>query len=132
MLVGKLRRLRRIADQHAEHFRSDGITRLFAMLETELSDEYFALVEQHLKQLQFRKGVLVSGQLGMGNKARNYVLRKPDQDQRNWVARLLQQPLATHSIFILAMIRVHRRWPICRTGASTTSQMRRPSRRIIS
>ena len=92
MLVGKLRRLRRIADQHAEHFRSDGITRLFAMLETELSDEYFALVEQHLKQLQFRKGVLVSGQLGMGNKARNYVLRKPDQDQRNWVARLLQQP----------------------------------------
>jgi DNA mismatch repair ATPase MutS len=92
MLIGKLRRLRRIADHYAQHFQSDGITRLFAMLEAELSDEYFTVVEQHLKRLQFRKGVLVSAQLGMGNKARNYVLRKPRQDQRNWIARLLQPP----------------------------------------
>jgi len=91
MLVGKLRRLRRMADHHAESFQSDGITRLFAMLETELSDEYFASIEQHLKRLQFRNGVLVSAQLGKGNKATNYVLRKPRQDQRNWVARLLRQ-----------------------------------------
>jgi DNA mismatch repair ATPase MutS len=92
MLTGKLRRLRRIADRHAEHFQSDGITRLFAMLAMELSDEYFAVVEQHLKQLKFRNGVLVSAQLGKGNKAKNYVLRKPRHDQRNWVARLLQRP----------------------------------------
>ncbi len=92
MLIGKLTRLRRIADHHAEHFESDGITRLFAMLETELSDEYFATIEQHLKRLQFRNGVLVSAQLGMGNKATNYVLRKPRHDQRNWIARLLQRP----------------------------------------
>ena len=92
MLIGKLTRLRRIADHHAEHFQSDGITRLFAMLETELSDEYFATIEQHLKRLQFRNGVLVSAQLGMGNKATNYVLRKPRHDQRNWIARLLQRP----------------------------------------
>lgn len=92
MLVGKLRRLRRVAYQHGVHFQSDGIKRLFATLERELSDEYFATVEQHLKRLQFHKGVLVSAQLGMGNKARNYVLRKPRRDQRNWVARLLHQP----------------------------------------
>jgi DNA mismatch repair ATPase MutS len=91
MLMGKLRRLRRIADQHTRHFQSDGIARLFAMLATELSDEYFATIEQHLKRLQFRNGVLVSAQLGKGNKASNYVLRKPRRDQRNWIARLLQQ-----------------------------------------
>lgn len=92
MLVGKLRRLRRIADQYAQHFPSEGITRLFAMLKTELSDEYFATVEQHLKRLQFRNGILVSTGLGKGNKAASYVLRKPNHDQRNWVARLLQRP----------------------------------------
>jgi DNA mismatch repair ATPase MutS len=91
MLVSKLRRLRRIADHHAERFKSDGITRMFTMLETELNDEYFALIEQHLKRLQFRIGVLVSAQLGKGNKTANYVLRKPRHDQRNWVARLLQR-----------------------------------------
>jgi DNA mismatch repair ATPase MutS len=92
MLIGKLRRLRRIADQYAQHFRSDGITRLFAMLATELGDEYFANVEQHLKRLQFRNGILVSAQLGKGNKATSYVLRKPRHEPRNWIARLLQQP----------------------------------------
>src|SRR6266568_4966076 len=92
MLIGKLRRLRRIADQYAQHFQSDGITRLFAMLAMELSDEYFAVVEQHLKRLKFRNGILVSTQLDKGNKATNYVLRKPRHDPRNWIARLLQQP----------------------------------------
>src|SRR5712691_5447940 len=91
-LMGKLRRLRRIADQRAQHFQSDGITRLFAMLEAELSDEYFAAVEQHLKQLQFRNGILVSAQLGAGNKPASYVLRRPRQDKRSWIARLLQRP----------------------------------------
>ncbi len=92
MLVGKLRRLRRIADQHAAGFRSDGLARMFAMLKTELSDEYFALIEMHLKRLKFRNGVLVSAQLGKGNKATKYVLRRPRHDRRNWVARLLQRP----------------------------------------
>jgi DNA mismatch repair ATPase MutS len=92
MLIGKLRRLRRIADRHAGDFPSYGVARLFAMLATELSDEYFATIEQHLKRLQFRRGVLVSAQLGKGNKAANYLLRKPHHDQRNWILRLLQRP----------------------------------------
>jgi hypothetical protein len=92
MLVGRLRQLRSIADRNAPHFHSDGIARLFAMLATELSDDYFAIVEQHLKRLQFRKGILVSAHLGKGNKAANYMLRKPRLDRRNWVVRLLQRP----------------------------------------
>jgi DNA mismatch repair ATPase MutS len=91
MFVGMLKMLRAIADQHAEKFESDGFSRLFAMLRHELSDEYFARIEKHLKQLRFRKGVLISAELGHGNKGTNYVLRKPHEDKRNWIARLLSQ-----------------------------------------
>jgi DNA mismatch repair ATPase MutS len=91
MFVGMLKTLRAIADHHAGKFESDGFSRLFAMLRQELSDEYFARIEKHLKQLKFRKGVLISAELGHGNKGTNYVLRKPHEDKRNWIARLLSQ-----------------------------------------
>jgi DNA mismatch repair ATPase MutS len=91
MFVGILKRLRSIADQYAEKVESDGCSRLFQMLRQELSDEYFARVEKHLRQLKFRKGVLISAELGRGNKATNYALRNPNEDKRSWIARLLSQ-----------------------------------------
>jgi len=91
MFVGMLKTLRALADRHAEKFESDGFSRLFAMLRQELSDEYFTSIEKHLKQLRFRKGVLISAELGQGNKGTNYVLRKPHEDKRGWIARLLSQ-----------------------------------------
>jgi DNA mismatch repair ATPase MutS len=92
MFVGKLKRLRHIADQYANQFQSDGLLRLFAMLRAELDDDYFAKIGDHLKQLRFRSGVLISAELGKGNKGTNYVLRKPNDDKRNWVLRVLQGP----------------------------------------
>lgn len=91
MFVGKLKRLRRIADEHAAHFQADGFARLFAMLRAELGDEYFAAIEDHLRRLKFRWGVLVSAELGKGNKGTHYVLRRPHNDKRNWVVRLLRK-----------------------------------------
>ena len=91
MFVGMLKALRAIADRHGEKFESDGFSRLFAMLRQELSDEYFARIEKHLKQLKFRKGVLISAQLGQGNKGTKYALRKSHEDRRNWYLRLLPQ-----------------------------------------
>lgn len=91
MFVGKLRRLRRIADQNAGQFRSDGFARLFAMLKAELDDNYFAAIEDHLQRLKFRWGVLISAELGQGNKGSKYVLRRPHRDTRNWFLRLLQR-----------------------------------------
>jgi DNA mismatch repair ATPase MutS len=90
MFVGMLKRLRRIADQYAGKFESEGFSRLFATLQQELSDDYFAAIERHLQRLKFRHGVLVSAILGKGNKATGYVLRKPNEDQRDWIARILQ------------------------------------------
>ena len=86
--VGMLKQLRSIADQDADRFSSEGFTSLFAILKQELSDEYLAEIEKHLRQLRFRGGVLVSAELGKGNKGRDYVLRKPEEDNRSWLARL--------------------------------------------
>jgi hypothetical protein len=77
ILVSALKKLRSIADEYSEQFVSDGFATLFAMLKRELSDEYFAMVEGHLKALKFRDGVLISAGLGKGNKGVHYVLRRP-------------------------------------------------------
>jgi DNA mismatch repair ATPase MutS len=89
MFAGKLKALRSITDEHARRFESDGFKRLFAMLQGELSDDYFAEIERHLANLRFRRGVLVSAALGKGNKAIDYVLRRPHEDSRIWIERLL-------------------------------------------
>ena len=45
MFAGLLKKLRNIADEHAESFESEGFTVFFAMLKRELADEYFASVQ---------------------------------------------------------------------------------------
>ncbi len=51
-------------------------------------DEYFATIQYHLKQLRFQHGVLISAELGEGNKGINYVLRKPNPRDGSWLDRL--------------------------------------------
>jgi hypothetical protein len=75
LFVGLLRRLRAVADDHGESFASEGFTTLFASLRRELSDDYFAQVEEHLERLRFPDGVLISAHLGPGLKPSRYVLR---------------------------------------------------------
>ena len=77
MFVRHAKKVRNIADEHADQFESEGFTAFFAMLKKELGDEYFASVQNHLRELKFRDGVLISAELGKGNKGTNYVLRKP-------------------------------------------------------
>jgi DNA mismatch repair ATPase MutS len=84
--VDVLKRLRAIAEQQAEQFSSEGFARFFAMLRRELADDYLHTVEQHLRELQFRRGLLQSAELGKGDKARNYVVRR-SREQR-WTERL--------------------------------------------
>lgn len=86
--IPMLRHLRSIADEHAGKFRSGGLSRLFAMLQAELDDDYFAEISDHLHELQFRDGVLLSARLGPGNKGIDYVLRRPTENDRGWLHRL--------------------------------------------
>jgi hypothetical protein len=86
LFLGILKRLRAIADNQAGRFRSEGFARFFAMLATELDDEYFLTVEAHLQELRFRRGALLSAELGKGNKGIRYVLRRAPK--LNWRERL--------------------------------------------
>lgn len=97
MFVGTLKRLRKMAEQHATKFSSEAFSRLLSMLLHELSDQYFAEIEDHLSRLKFRSGVLVSAQLGQGNKGRNYVLRRPARDDRGWLGRLFGEKPKSYS-----------------------------------
>jgi hypothetical protein len=87
--VQYLERLAAIARVSAPGFDSDGFTRLFAMIERELSDEYLATVRSHLAELKFRRGVLVSAELGEGNRGTRYVLRKERGAPQGWLDRVL-------------------------------------------
>jgi hypothetical protein len=88
-LIAMLRRLRDLAETQAAQFESKGFTVLFATLEKELTDEYFASVHDHLVQLKFRSGVLASASLGEGNAGTNYVLRQARGKGLNWFERIL-------------------------------------------
>lgn len=97
MFVRALRRLRRMADQHVNEFRSEGFSRLLSMLRAELGNDYFGEIEQHLRNLKFHQGVLTSAGLGNGNKGRNYILRRPHRDERGWLTRLLAEKPPSYS-----------------------------------
>ncbi len=99
--VARLRQLRKIADDHAGNFRSDGMRTLFATLQRELDDGYFEEISYHLKQLRFRAGVLISAELDRDNSGINFALRAPWEARRRWTERLGIGPRTTYS-FTLA------------------------------
>ena len=84
--VDVLQRVRALADEHAAGFRSPGFTRFFAMLQEELSDDYLATIEDHLRELEFKHGLLESAALAPGNRGTGYVVRR--QRERRWTERL--------------------------------------------
>lgn len=86
LLAVLLKRLRRVADEEAEGFESDGFTRFFALVREELSDDYLREVDAKLKELKFSGGVLMSAELGGGTKGKNYILRRPKT--KRWFERL--------------------------------------------
>ncbi|MGA8481320.1 MAG: hypothetical protein WB696_25410 [Chthoniobacterales bacterium] len=100
MSVTMLKKLRNVAAEHANRFESEGFTALFAMLKKELGDEYFAKVQNHLGQLKFRGGVLVSAELGKGSKGTNYILRKPPDRKQSWMNRILAQARPVYSFHL--------------------------------
>jgi hypothetical protein len=97
MFVGLLQQLKQIADEHAAEFESQGFQRFFAMIQQELTDDYFALVRNHLKELKFRGGVLLSAELGKANEGTNYLLHKSNHNDRNWLKRIFARKSPIYS-----------------------------------
>jgi hypothetical protein len=115
MLVAALRQLRGVGTYNAKRFSSEGFKTLFEMLDRELSDEYFARIEDHLKRLEYQGGVLVSAELGESNKGVNYTLRKPKDKTGNWIAQLMKPKPESYTIHLQ---------PRDESGANALAQLR--------
>ena len=100
MFVGLLKKLKQLAEDHADAFESEGFTAFFAMLNRELDEDYFARVQQHLRALKFPHGVLISAGLGQGNKGTKYVLRQLPGKRQNWIERILAEKPSTFGFTI--------------------------------
>ena len=85
--VALLRKLRGMAEREAPRFRSAGFTELFAMLQRELSEEFLASIEEHLILSRYRKGLLLSAELGASNECRGLVVRKDPERKQGWMDR---------------------------------------------
>src|ERR1700746_2065822 len=70
------------------------------MLRMELADNYFASIQDHLQQLKFNNGVLISAQLGKGNKATDYALRKLRENSKIWLLQFLKPKTAAYTYFV--------------------------------
>jgi DNA mismatch repair ATPase MutS len=81
--------LRKIADTKKENFRSEGFKRFFEMVQKELDDEYISLVKEHLRELKFKKGVLLSARLGVANEGMDYTLRRDRFATKSWIGKIL-------------------------------------------
>lgn len=91
MYVQMLKKLRTIADAYFSDFSSEGFQLLFQKLKSDLSDDYFKTLQEHLHELKFRQGLLISAQLGNGNKGTNYVLRRLEVSKLVWWKRLISK-----------------------------------------
>jgi DNA mismatch repair ATPase MutS len=100
IFVEILKKLKNIADIHACKFESEGFTTFFLMLKKELGDEYFATIRNHLVALKFRNGVLISAELGKGNKGVNYILRKSQENKQSWMERIFSQKPPAYTFYI--------------------------------
>jgi hypothetical protein len=91
LFVGFLKKLKNVADEHADKFESEGFTAFFETLNKELNDEFFVNVQNHLRELKFRNGVLISAELGAGNKGTDYILRKPKDKKQSWMQLIFSE-----------------------------------------
>ncbi len=101
MFVTILKQLRKLTEEHADRFGSEGFTRFFDTLRRELDDDYFDDIAQHLRQMRFRDGVLMSARLGRGSQGIDYVLRSPRQENRTrflFRRPAIKKPTYSHTV----------------------------------
>ena len=92
-----LRKLRDLAAAQAGRFASEAFTKLFGTLAKELDDDYLVTIQTYLVDLKFRRGTLLSAELGEWNESTNYVLRLVRGKDPNWFQRLLGKKLSGYT-----------------------------------
>jgi DNA mismatch repair ATPase MutS len=96
-----LHRLKKLADESAGEFQSEGFAAFFAMVRNELNDEYFSSFQSRLQELEFRNGVPISAELGEGNKSERLILNKPSTGKKSIWKRLFGNRSKGDSAFTL-------------------------------
>jgi hypothetical protein len=84
-----LERLRDSCAANAHRFHSRGFRQLFTALERDVDDAYLAAARTDLNNLTFRKGLLLSAQVGDGGKGVGTALRRPQPRDLSWVRQML-------------------------------------------
>jgi len=100
LFLDMLKKMKNIVHQHAGQFASEGFRAFFSMINEELSDEYFKSIQYHLRELKFRGGVLISAELGKGNKGTNYILRKAPVRAQTLLDRFFAAKLPAYTFYI--------------------------------
>lgn len=86
LLVGNLRQLRALCDEHGNRFSSPGFRQLLDMIAAQICNDYLDQLDADLRELHLPRGVMLSAALGPGNKGTGYVLHQPPR--RNWWDKL--------------------------------------------
>ena len=77
--LNKLRRLKSIAEENRNTFRSRAFSSLFSELETELSDDYLKEAESILQTLRGDRSLLIRSRLGSFLQGVDYILCRPEK-----------------------------------------------------
>jgi DNA mismatch repair ATPase MutS len=90
-LVDLLRELRQLTLTQERTFTSPGFRSFFATIREQLEEDYLRKVEEHLHELEFAKGMLISARLGRSGDGVDHVLRVPHADRRSLLERVLRR-----------------------------------------
>jgi len=82
------RQLREIGQKRFQDFESRAFTELLSQFRNEFDDQYLAQIEQHLADLEFRRGTYLRAELGPSNEGTDYVLLLRRGKERGWFRRL--------------------------------------------
>jgi hypothetical protein len=93
-----LRRLRHSCSANASRFKSAGFRQFFETLERDLDDAYLQSATTDLDNLTFRKGVLLSAQIGDGGKGVGTMLRKPQPRDLSWLQAVITPGVQSHTL----------------------------------
>jgi ABC-type polar amino acid transport system ATPase subunit len=96
--LGVLRRLRNACSTNADLFSSAGFRQFFDTLERDLDDGYLEAAFTDLNNLTFRKGVLLSAQVGDGGKGVGTMLRKPQPRDLSWFQAVLTPGVPSYTL----------------------------------
>jgi hypothetical protein len=84
-----LGRVRDTCSANRNRFSSKGFDQLLDTLERDLDDDYLEAARYDLGNLTFRKGLLLSAQVGDGGKGVATMLRKPQPRDLSWLRRVI-------------------------------------------